>query len=185
MSSKNDLTRGSCAFQVWRVKTKLVAVSTLVSFGCIAGIGMMGACSSSSSSSTASDASTLQDVVVPSDDAAVVNDPDNCVPPGTAGNSLGIGGYCSPLGGQCDTAGPGGAARICTADLTSTPAHAWFCTYPCSQQSDCGNGEVCFQNAQGAGCIPNTPACLSLDVDAGYIIEDDAGSPTTDAGDGG
>jgi hypothetical protein len=113
----------------------------------------------------------------------VINDPANCVPPGTAGNALGIGGYCSPLGGQCDTAGPGGAARICTADLTSTPAHAWFCTYPCSQPSDCGSGEVCFQNAQGAGCIPNT--CLYLDADAGTIITGDSGTGDTDAGDGG
>lgn len=166
------------------MKNKTVAfVSAAFGFACVASFA---ACSSSSSSGTTdtTDSGTGTDGATAAD-SSVINDPDNCVPPGTAGNELGIGGYCSPLGGQCDTAGPGGAARICTADLTSTPAHAWFCTYPCSQPSDCGSGEVCFQNAQGAGCIPNTNACLSLDVDAGSIITGDDAGTTTDAGDGG
>jgi hypothetical protein len=159
------------------VKTKLVAVSTALTFVCIASIG---ACSSSSNVvGTTTDSGAASDAVS-GGDTGVINDPQNCVPPGTAGNSLGIGGYCSSLAGQCDSAGPGGAARICTADLTSTPAHAWFCTYPCSGPSDCGSGEVCFQNAEGAGCIPNT--CLYLDVDAGSIITGDDGG-TDAAGD--
>jgi hypothetical protein len=159
----------------------LSLVSAAFAVACVASFA---ACSSSSSSgsTTTDDAGTGGDSGA-NVDSGVINDPANCVPPGTAGNSLGIGGYCSPLGGQCDTAGPGGAARICTADLTSTPAHAWFCTYPCSQPSDCGSGEVCFQNAQGAGCIPNT--CLYLDADAGSIITGDDAGTDTDAGDGG
>ncbi len=162
------------------VKNRTVAfVSVAFTFACVASFA---ACSSSSNNvgvvgvtdSGAGDTGTTAD-------SGVINDPDNCVPPGTAGNELGIGGYCSPLGGQCDTAGPGGAARICTADLTSTPAHAWFCTYPCTGPSDCGSGEVCFENNEGAGCIPNS--CLSLDVDAGHILTGDDGG--TDGGDGG
>ncbi|MEO7113446.1 MAG: hypothetical protein ABI183_23605 [Polyangiaceae bacterium] len=148
------------------------------------GMASFAACSSSSSSgSTATADSGAGSDGATAGDTGVINDPDNCVAPGTANNSFGVGGYCSPLGGQCDTSGPGGAARICTADLTSTPAHAWFCTYLCSHTSDCGSGEVCFQNPQGAGCIPSSSACLSLDADAGFIIVDDAGA--TDAGDGG
>jgi hypothetical protein len=159
-------------------------VSAAFTFACVASFAACSSSSSSGTTTTQGDSGPGGDGSTGGDGGNVINDPANCVPPGTAGNSLGIGGYCSPLGGQCDTAGPGGAARICTADLTSTPAHAWFCTYPCSHGSDCGSGEVCFQNSQGAGCIPNTPACLSLDVDAGFIIEDDAGT-TADAGDGG
>jgi hypothetical protein len=167
--------------EVLRVKNQNLAYVLVASS--VGLIVSMGACSSSSNSATTtgdagSDSATSGDSG--GSDSGVINDPDNCVPPGTAGNELGIGGYCSPLGGQCDTAGPGGAARICTADLTSTPAHAWFCTYPCTGPSDCGSGEVCFENNEGAGCIPNS--CLSLDVDAGHILTGDGG---TDGGDGG
>lgn len=158
-----------------------------VGLGLAVGLFGAAACSSSSDNGTGtSDAGSGTDGTTGGDsgggkDSGVINDPQNCVAPGTTGNSLGIGGYCSPLGGQCDTAGPGGAARICTADISGTPAHAWFCTYPCSHTSDCGNNAVCYQNDQGAGCIPT--ACLALDADAGgHVINDDAG---TDGGDGG
>jgi hypothetical protein len=154
------------------VKTKLAAVSTVLTFACIATIG---ACSSSSNTATTTtDSGTTLGDGASGPDTGVINDPQNCVPPGTVGNALGIGGYCSPLAGQCDTAGPGGAARICTGDLTSTPAHAWFCTYPCSHTRDCGEGNVCFENSEGAGCIPTS--CLYLDSDSGMIVPDDAGA---------
>ena len=157
-----------------------------VGLGLAVGLFGAAACSSSSDNGTgtsdggSTDASTGGDSSS-NKDSGTTDDPNNCVPPGTPGNSLGIGGYCTPLGGQCDKAGPGGAARICTGDISGTPAHAWFCTLPCSHTSDCGENAVCYENSEGAGCIPT--ACLALDADAGgHIINDDAG---TDGGDGG
>ncbi|MGH7286004.1 MAG: hypothetical protein ACRELY_31170 [Polyangiaceae bacterium] len=151
-------------------------------------LGLFGAAACSSSSSASDDSSSGDSGTDgttgggdsgANKDSGITDDPDNCVKPGTGGNSLGIGGYCTPLGGQCDDAGPGGAPRICTAEVSGTPAHAWFCTYPCEHTSDCGEGAVCFQNVEGSGCVPT--ACLYLDVDAGHVIVDDAG----DGGDGG
>ena len=86
----------------------------------------------------------------------VIIDPQNCVAPGTKPNDQGIGGYCSPGGGQCDNAGPGGSQRICTADVPGTPAHAWFCTLPCDPSINCGAGAQCINAAQGSGCVPNS-----------------------------
>jgi hypothetical protein len=110
----------------------------------------------------------------------VVIDPQNCVPPGTAPNDQGMGGYCSPGGEQCVTAGPGGAPRICTADVTGTPAHAWFCTYPCTSSSMCGTGASCITTAMGSGCVPTV--CDYLD-DAG-LIDSPTDAPTDAPGDG-
>lgn len=94
--------------------------------------------------------------------ADVIRDPANCVPPGTASNDQGIGGYCSPGGGQCAITGPGGSPRICTADIAGTPAHAWFCTYPCP--TNCGGGAACVTTAMGSECVPTS--CDYLGVDA-------------------
>ena len=105
----------------------------------------------------------------------VIIDPQNCIPPGTKPNDQGMGGYCSPGGGQCDKAGPGGAPRICTADVGGTPQHAWFCTYPCDPSFNCGSGAQCVTNAQGSGCVP--VACFYLAGDGGL----DSGSDASDA----
>jgi hypothetical protein len=103
-----------------------------------------------------------------SGDAGIIIDPDNCVAPGTPNNSEGVGGYCSPNGEQCLKAGPGGTPTICTADIGGTPAHAWFCTYPCTTQSMCGTGNTCVTTAAGSGCVPD--ACLSL-ADGGFSTD--------------
>ena len=86
----------------------------------------------------------------------VIIDPMNCVPFGTKPNSQGIGGYCSPGGGQCMAAGPDASGRLCTADIPGTPAHAWFCTYPCtaSPPGQCGTGATCVTETEGSGCVP-------------------------------
>ena len=93
------------------------------------------------------------------------DDPLNCVPPGTKGNELGMGGYCTPGGHQCDTAGPDAGVRICSADVPDTPTHAWFCTYPCAKDEECGTGSYCADDPRGRGCVPLT--CKSLAGDAG------------------
>lgn len=107
----------------------------------------------------------------------VIIDPQNCVAPGTKPNDQGMGGYCSPGGGQCDTAGPGGAPRICTADVAGTPAHAWFCTYPCDPTTNCGTGATCLGDSMGNGCVPT--ACDYLAGDAGVDAGSDASSDAT------
>ena len=92
----------------------------------------------------------------------VISDPSNCVAPGTSSNMQGIGGYCSPGGGQC-------APRICSADLAGTPAHAWFCTTPCDITTSCGAGASCLTTATGPICVPSSCGFLGLDggLDAG------------------
>ncbi|HEY1694169.1 MAG TPA: hypothetical protein VGG39_18500 [Polyangiaceae bacterium] len=107
------------------------------------------ACSSSSKSGAGGggvDAST------DGSDAAVVNDPLNCIPPGTPNNAAGVGGYCTPNGGQCANAGPDAEGTICTADFgTVVPAHAWFCT------------TLCEIDASVTGCGENGPPCVSAE----------------------
>jgi poly(3-hydroxybutyrate) depolymerase len=118
------------------------------------------ACSSSSSKSAPGrDAST--DV---SDGGRIVDagpdvivDPNNCVPPGTPNNAAGVGGYCSPGGGQCIL--PDGSSTICTADFGMVPAHAWFCTDLCDVDAGtvaCGSpGPACIQTPYGESvCLP-------------------------------
>jgi hypothetical protein len=114
----------------------------------------------------------------------VIINPNNCVAPGTASNSVGVGGYCSPGGGQCDTAGPGGSPTLCSGDYNSTP-NTWFCTVPCTGPSDCGSGAVCVTTAMGSGCTPNS--CVSYIGDAGYINDGGgtSGEAATDGPGGG
>jgi polyhydroxybutyrate depolymerase len=102
----------------------------------------------------------------------VIIDPNNCVPPGTPNNAAGVGGYCSPSGGQCAHAGPDASSTICTADFGSAvPPHAWFCTDLCSVDAGsvaCGSpGPACIATPEGESvCLPET--CLSfLAGDAG------------------
>ena len=99
------------------------------------------------------------------------SDPDNCVAPGSKPNELGMGGYCDPGGHQCDTAGPDAGPRICTADVPDTPAHGWFCTYPCAKDEECGSGAYCASDVRGKGCVPNVCKKLS-----------DAGTDATSGG---
>src|SRR5438105_4854954 len=62
----------------------------------------------------------------------------SCVPPGTKGNSLGIGKSCTKGGFQCD---PFSFAKFCTVDFAdNAPA---FCTNQCSHDSECGEGAAC------------------------------------------
>jgi hypothetical protein len=117
----------------------------------------------------------------------------NCVAPGTASNANGVGGYCSPGGGECAEAGPDGGIALCTADLNA-PANAWFCTLFCASTAACGPGATCVTAIQGQACVPS--ACLDVageiipdagdggDLDAAMDAADDASdAETIDAGD--
>jgi hypothetical protein len=91
----------------------------------------------------------------------------NCVPPGTLSNDAGVGGYCTPGGGECTRGGPNGGLVVCTADF-NVPAHAWFCTIACTATTMCGTGgAACTSSIQGQSCIPAACAPLLAGPDAG------------------
>jgi hypothetical protein len=100
------------------------------------------------------DAPTVKDVV-----PDVIIDPKNCVPPGSPD-------YCSPGGGQCVMAGPGGTIEDCTADLPGTVAHDWYCTLPCSKPEDCSGGSSCTFTPMGSRCVPKSCDYLIPDSEA-------------------
>ncbi len=119
-------------------------------------------------------------------DVAILVDDANCVPPGTASNAIGVGGYCGPGGGQCDHAGADRSTSICTADFAA-PAHTWFCTIPCATNDDCGSGSAtCVPAASGMVCLPSGCGAFAVDaaadgaVDAGLAD----GGPPRDGGGG-
>jgi hypothetical protein len=90
----------------------------------------------------------------------------NCTPTTSKPNPEGIGGYCTPNGQQCTTAGPAGkGGTVCTADLPQAPPNGWFCTLPCVTAATCGTNTVCDVTPQGQECIP--VACDFL-VDGGF-----------------
>jgi hypothetical protein len=144
-----------------------------------AALGAAAACSSSSSKSSGSgeDASTDGGAGI---DAVidVINNPNNCVKPGTANNTEGVGGYCNPGGGQCDKAGPGGAPTLCTGD-TGGVTNGWFCTIPCP--ATCGAGAMCVSTTMGAICAP--AACLGVLGDAS-LLESEGGADAMTPADG-
>jgi hypothetical protein len=88
-----------------------------------------------------------------------------CVQTTDMGNSLGVGKYCTPGGGECT----GQPAGLCTADVGEDE---WFCVkVGCQMDSDCGEMAQCVMQG-GSGCVPSK--CLGP-ADGG----------TGDSGDGG
>ena len=109
----------------------------------------------------------------------VIIDPKNCIPPGAPG-------YCSPMGGQCDMTGLG-MAEICTADLSGTPKHAWYCTLPCAKPGDCHGGATCASTPMGSRCVPKSCAYLLPDggpSDSGVPEAAVEGGPKDSSADG-
>jgi hypothetical protein len=103
-----------------------------------------GCSSSSSSGAGAPDAS--HDVALDGNFAA----PNNCVMKGYMGNDFGIGAFCDDST-TCPLGGP--KYLICTGSA-GAPKTEYFCTTPCTQDSDCGMAAFCVSTAQGAGCVP-------------------------------
>ena len=97
----------------------------------------------------------------------VIDNPSNCVKPGTANNAQGVGGYCNSGGGQCASAGPGGTPTLCSSDISAAP-NAWFCTITCP--TTCGGGAACVTTTVGSYCVPT--ACVGALADAGLIVSD-------------
>jgi hypothetical protein len=78
------------------------------------------------------------------------------------GNSIGVGRYCTPGGGECaDT--PNRAAPFCTADQSDEGL--WFCTRTCADDDQCGENARCLGQGGPMGCVPEF--CLGDDPDAG------------------
>jgi hypothetical protein len=154
--------------------------NTIVVVSVIGAVALGAACSSSSSSGGSeadaggAEVSSTVDVAVD-----VVNNPDNCVKPGTPNNAQGIGGYCNPGGGQCAKAGPGGSPTICTGD-TANVTNAWFCTVPCP--SMCGAGATCMTTPSGAECVPTS--CAGYFPDASSTADGGSDATGMDAGHG-
>jgi hypothetical protein len=98
-----------------------------------------------------------------------------CSKPGTQGNSLGVGHFCR-VSSDCS----GLPALFCTT-LGGPDVNQWFCTFPCSCNSQCGEGALCASGSGGSGCTP-----IVCDAnDPGIVCYPDGG-PITDGGaDGG
>ena len=110
----------------------------------------------------------------------VVLDPHDCVSTGATSSEKGVGGYCSPGGGQCVHAGSGGTPALCSADLGGTPTHEWFCTIPCTMTTDCGpGGGACLSAPFGQICVPSS--CANGLGDAASLTPGDAGADASDA----
>ena len=144
------------------VKRALLLVTIALEFctgSLLTGCGSGGSGGNSNPDAGAKEAGKTKDARAPRDVAPdVILDPENCVRPGSPG-------YCSPGGGQCLMAGPGGTLEDCTADLPETPAHAWYCTLPCSRPSDCSGTSSCKATPTGSRCVPMS--CESLLPEAG------------------
>ncbi len=111
--------------------------------------------------------------------------PGVCNPtPGQTGNSIHVGAYCTPGGGQCAQYGP---ASACSIDLSSDGNDACI-TIGCHANGDCAEDACCTGNGGpvnacvSLGCLVSDggscPPIPGSDRDGGS----DAGS---DAGDGG
>ena len=82
---------------------------------------------------------------------------DPCIP--VCGNELGVGAPCTLGTGECNQFVASGAA-FCTVDNSDTTLA--FCTKPCVDDTDCGEGAVCTGDPEDPdsdkGCTPAT--CL-------------------------
>ncbi len=75
--------------------------------------------------------------------------PESCTQPGDAGNEIGVGEFCTPLGHQCDD---NTIAQLCLADVGQTE---WMCTrIMCDETTDCGEGAGCLLEDGGSACVP-------------------------------
>ena len=72
-----------------------------------------------------------------------------CIAPGTEGNALGVGRYCTVGGGECEgTAEP----TLCLAEFD---AEATYCSVIlCQDDAVCGEGASCVFEGAGSACVP-------------------------------
>lgn len=126
-----------------------------------------------------SDAATADEPFVPN--------PNNCVKPGATGNDKGVGAYCDPTQ-TCPKSSDKNVFLICTSIDKSTPTDSFFCTAPCTLDSDCGENAFCAKQSAGAGCVPfscGTPPDSDGGSDANDSTDASDDVSSDDAGDGG
>jgi hypothetical protein len=98
----------------------------------------------------------------------------NCVKPGTKNNDQGIGGYCE-TNDDCVS-----GKSLCTA-LYGAPDNAWFCTRPCKDDPNCGDGLYCaIGDPRGVACVPIV--CGVLDGGADAIADSPSDAASDDSG---
>ncbi len=74
---------------------------------------------------------------------------ESCIQPGAVGNDIGVGEYCTPLGGEC---ADNSEAQLCLADAAQDQ---WMCSrIGCTETTDCGEGAGCLITADGSACVP-------------------------------
>ena len=83
-----------------------------------------------------------------------------CGKPGDAGNSKGVGKYCTdPNGGECRSSTPGVIATICSVIGDTVQRKTTFCTVTCKPEDVgyCGEGASCTMDSATKvyGCTPN------------------------------
>lgn len=160
--------------------------NTVVVLCALVATGLSAACSSASSSGGGgTDGGATESGSGGGVDATidVVDNPDDCVKPGTANNPQGVGGYCNSGGAQCASAGPGGTPTLCSADFSGV-SNAWFCTIPCGATTQCGAGATCVATRGGSYCVP--PPCLGTLADAGELLAEAGADASVEGGtDGG
>lgn len=104
---------------------------------------------------------------------------ESCIQPGELGNEIGVGEYCTPLGGEC---ADNTDAQLCLADVGQDQ---WMCSrIGCTETTDCGEGAGCLITSDGSACVP----CMCDDSGIGCGGVGGAGSggaPTGGAGTGG
>lgn len=102
----------------------------------------------------------------------------DCVPPGTKGNSLDVGKYCTKGGHECNLFA---FAKFCTLDFKDNVPG--FCTTSCSADADCGDGAQCAASTDGSGQKGCTPiACLGPPKTGGSPDMTPPSSSSPDAG---
>jgi hypothetical protein len=114
-------------------------------------------CSSGSDDASRAPGSLHDASAVPGTDGAATGvdggaDPtpaESCTHPGDKGNAIGVGEYCTPVGGECKAFD---GAPFCLASAGQTQ---WFCSrVGCTKDDQCGMGAFCLFNPAGSACVP-------------------------------
>jgi plastocyanin len=87
-----------------------------------------------------------------------------CNAPGATGNSIGVGKYCTPTGGECSG---NGQATTCAAGLAPGMTTNFCTKINCLTDADCGDGGAGCRSSTGAACTTGSvcacaPGCLLM-----------------------
>lgn len=149
----------------------MIVVGRLAALTCVLG---MVACGDSGSGSGGSGGTAPTGGSPPAGGAAEGGGPPaaSCIQPGDTGNEIGVGEFCTPLGGECED---NTDAQLCLADVGQDQ---WMCSrIGCTETTDCGEGAGCVITGDGSACVP----CMCESTGIGC----EGGAPAGGAGTGG